>query len=115
MQSVFFQPKYNLKTAHTSKIGNIFKDRRALMFLSEEDVANQTLININYIRAIESGDYSAFPARVFALRYYSKYANFLNIQIPFFDLYTMNTHHTQREYKYSSRLLWLSKSETDSL
>ena len=104
MQPVFSQPKLNLKTGHTSKIGNIFKDRRALMSLSEEDVATQTSININYIRAIESGDYSAFPARVFALRYYTKYANFLNIRIPFFDLYSMNTHHIQRENKYSSAL-----------
>ena len=115
MQSVFSQPKHNLKTAHTSKIGNIFKDRRVLMSLSEEDVATQNSINISYIRAIESGDYSAFPARVFALRYYSKYANFLNIQIPFFDLYTKNAHHTQRENKYSSTLSWLSKSQTNSL
>ena len=115
MQSVFSQPKHNLKTAHTSKIGNIFKDRRALMSLSEEDVATQTFININYIRDIESGDYSAFPARVFALRYYSKYANFLNIQIPFYDLYTLNALHTQRENKYFSTLSSLSKSQTDSL
>ena len=79
------------------------------MSLSEEDVATQTFININYIRAIESGDYSAFPARVFALRYYSKYANFLNIQIPFFDLYRKNTYRTQRKNKYSLRLSWLSK------
>ena len=85
------------------------------MSLSEEDVATQTFININYIRAIESGDYSAFPARAFALRYYSKYANFLNIQIPFFDLYTMNALHAQRENKYFSTLSWLSKSQTDSL
>ena len=79
------------------------------MFLSAEDVATQTRININYIRAIESGDYSAFPARVYALRYYSKYANFLNIQIPFFDLYRKNTYRTQRKNKYSLRLSWLSK------
>ena len=105
MQSVFSQPKLNLKTAHTSKIGCIFKDRRALMSLSEEEVASQTFINIKYIRAIESGDYSAFPARVFALRYYSKYANFLNIQIPFFDLYRKNTYRTQRKNKYSLSLI----------
>ena len=85
------------------------------MFLSEEDVANQTLININYIRAIESGDYSAFPARVFALRYYTKYANFLNIQIPFFDLYALNAHHIPRENKYFFTLSWLSNSQTNSL
>ena len=85
------------------------------MSLSEEDVATQNSINISYIRAIESGDYSAFPARVYALRYYSKYANFLNIQIPFFDLYTMNAHHAQRENKYSRTLSWLSKSQTGSL
>ena len=103
------QPKHNLKTAHTSKIGNIFIDRRALMSLSEEDVSTQALISINYIRAIESGDYSVFPARVFAFSYYSKYANFLNIQIPFFDLYRMNAYRTQRKNKYSLRLSWLSK------
>ena len=115
MQSVSLHPTHNLKTAHTSKIGKSFKDRRALMSLSEEDVATQTFINVNYIRAIESGDYSAFPARVFALRYYSKYANFLNIRIPFFDLYTMNAHHAQRENKCSSKLFRLSKSQTNSL
>ena len=104
MQSIFLQRNHNLKTAHTSKIGSIFKDRRMLMSLSQESVATQTSININYIRAIESGDYSAFPARVFALRYYTKYANFLNIRIPFFDLYSMNADHIQRENKYSSAL-----------
>jgi transcriptional regulator with XRE-family HTH domain len=109
MQSIFLQRNHNLKTAHTSKIGNIFKDRRTLMSLSEEDVATQTSININYIRGIESGDYSVFPARVFAFSYYSKYANFLNIQIPFFDLYRMNAYRTQRKNKYSLRLSWLSK------
>ena len=115
MQSVFSQPKHNLKTAHTSKIGNIFKDRRALMSLGEEEVASQTFINIEYIRAIESGDYSAFPARVYALKYYSKYANFLNIQIPFYDLYALNAYHTQRENKYFFTLSWLSNSQTNSL
>ena len=115
MQSVSLHPTHNLKTAHTSKIGKIFKDRRALMSLSEEEVASQTFINIKYIRAIESGDYSAFPARVFALKYYSKYANFLNIQIPFYDLYALNALHTQRENKYFSTLFSLSKSQTGSL
>ena len=115
MQSVSLHPTHNLKTAHTIKIGSIFKDRRALMSLGEEEVASQTFINIEYIRAIESGDYSAFPARVFALKYYSKYANFLNIQIPFYDLYALNAYHTQRENKYSSALSWLSKPQIRSL
>lgn len=115
MQSVSLHPTHNLKTAHTIKIGSIFKDRRALMSLGEEEVASQTFINIKYIRAIESGDYSAFPARVFALKYYSKYANFLNIQIPFYDLYALNVHDTQRENKYFFTLSWLSNSQTNSL
>ena len=115
MQSVSLHPTHNLKTAHTIKIGSIFKDRRALMSLGEEEVASQTFINIEYIRAIESGDYSAFPARVFALSYYSKYANFLNIQIPFYDLYALNAYHTQRENKYFFTLSWLSNSQTNFL
>ena len=115
MQSVSLHPTHNLKTAHTIKIGSIFKDRRALMSLGEEEVASQTFINIEYIRAIESGDYSAFPARVYALKYYSKYANFLNIQIPFYDLYALNAYHTQRENKYFFTLSWLSNSQTNFL
>ena len=46
--------------------------------LTQEDVANLTLINIDYIKAIESGDYAVFPARTFAVQYFEKYAKFLS-------------------------------------
>ena len=41
----------------------------------------------DFIQAIESGDYSTFPARIFALSYFKKYATFLGIQVIFFDIY----------------------------
>jgi len=76
-----------LKSAHTCKIGKVFKERRKLLSLSEFEVATQLYINVNYIKGIEHGDYSVFPARVFALQYFRKYANFLNLKINFFDIY----------------------------
>ena len=76
-----------LKSAQTCKIGKVFKDRRELLFLSESEVAAQLFMNVNYIKGIEHGDYSIFPARVFALQYFRKYANFLNLKINFFDIY----------------------------
>jgi transcriptional regulator with XRE-family HTH domain len=47
-----------LKSAQTCKIGKVFKDRRELLSLSESEVAAQLFINVNYITAIEHGDYS---------------------------------------------------------
>ena len=49
--------------------------------------APQTFINIDYIQAIESGDYSVFPARIFAIQYFRKYAGFLGLKLEFFDIY----------------------------
>ena len=76
-----------LRSAHTCKIGKLFKERRQLLALSETEVASKIFVNVNYIKGIEHGDYSIFPARVFALQYFKKYANFLNLKLDFFDIY----------------------------
>ena len=76
-----------LKSAQTCKIGKVFQDRRELLSLSESEVAAQLFINVNYIKGIEHGDYSIFPARVFALQYFRKYAKYLNLKLNFFDIY----------------------------
>lgn len=77
----------SLKSAHTGKVGKAFQNARIPLSLTVEDVAHQTLINIEYIKAIESGDYAVFPARMFAVKYFEKYAKFLNLEISFFDIY----------------------------
>ena len=77
----------SLKSAHTCKIGKLFEERRQLLSLSEIQVASEIFVNVNYIKGIEHGDYSIFPARVFALQYFKKYANFLNLKLDFFDIY----------------------------
>ena len=79
--------KLCLRSAQTCKIGKVFLERRKLLSLSESEVASKLCININYIKGIENGDYSIFPARVFALQYFRKYAEFLNLKLNFFDIY----------------------------
>ena len=76
-----------LRSAHTCKIGKVFKERRQLLSLTESQVASEIFVNVNYIKGIEHGDYSIFPARIFALQYFKKYANFLNLKLDFFDIY----------------------------
>ena len=76
-----------LKSAQTAKIGKQFKSMRESLGLSEAEVSAKIFINIDYIKAIESGDYSIFPARMFALRYFEKYSIFLGINQVFFDIY----------------------------
>ena len=77
----------SLKSAHTGKIGKAFINARKLRSMSQEEAASTALININFIKAIESGDYAIFPARMFAVQYFEKYAKFLNLDINFFDIY----------------------------
>ena len=87
MQLSSLKNKSCLKSAHTCKIGKVFKERRELLSLTESEVASKTTININYIIGIEHGDYSIFPARIFAIQYFRKYADFLNLKLNFFDIY----------------------------
>ena len=80
----------NLKSAQTAKVGKIFKDARLQKSLSQTEASIEAVINIEYIRAIESGDYSVFPARTYALKYFEKYANFLSIEATFFDIFNLD-------------------------
>ena len=87
MQLTLSESKSCLRSAQTCKIGKVFRERRELLSLTESDVASDTKININYIKGIEQGDYSVFPARIFAVQYFRKYANFLDLRLNFFDIY----------------------------
>ncbi len=87
MQISEIDTKTSLRSAQTCKIGKVFKERRQLLSLSEFEVASEIFVNVNYIKGIEHGDYSIFPARVFALQYFKKYANFLDLKLDFFDIY----------------------------
>jgi len=77
----------NLKSAQTAKVGKIFKNARLLKSLSLGEVSKEAVINVEYVRGIESGDYSIFPARTYAVKYFEKYAKFLSINPKFFDIY----------------------------
>ncbi|MDA9661577.1 DUF4115 domain-containing protein [Pseudomonadota bacterium] len=77
----------SLRSAQTAKIGKKFKSMRESLGLSESQVSEKTYINVDYIKAIESGDYSTFPARMFALSYFERYSIFLGIDQVFFDIY----------------------------
>ena len=87
MQLTLSKNKPCLRSAHTCKIGKVFKERRELLSLTKSEVASNTSININYIKGIEHGDYSVFPARIFAIQYFRKYADFLGLRLNFFDIY----------------------------
>ena len=50
----------NLKSAHTGKVGKAFINARISRSMTQKEVADATLINIEYIKAIESGDYAIF-------------------------------------------------------
>ncbi|MFL2724121.1 MAG: helix-turn-helix domain-containing protein [Gammaproteobacteria bacterium] len=87
MQFPLSKSKPCLRSAQTCKIGKVFKERRELLSMTESEVAMNTTINVNYIKGIELGDYSIFPARIFAIQYFRKYANFLDLRLNFFDIY----------------------------
>ena len=80
----------NLKSARSAKIGKVFKVARKELGLSKVEASNTAFMNIRYINAIESGDYSVFPSEVFARAYFTKYQDFLSIECEFPPLYENN-------------------------
>ena len=76
-----------LKSANSAKIGKIFKDARNNLELSKNDIAEALVMNIKYIQAIESGNYSSFPSEGFARAYFIKYQDFLSINCEFPSIY----------------------------
>ena len=80
----------NLKSARSAKIGKVFKVARKELGLTKVEVSNSAFMNIKYINAIESGDYSVFPSEVFARAYFIKYQDFLSIECEFPPLFENN-------------------------
>ena len=80
----------NLKSASSAKIGKVFKVARKELGLSKAEVSNAAFMNIRYINAIESGDYSIFPSEGFAKAYFIKYQDFLSIECEFPPIYENN-------------------------
>ena len=80
----------NLKSASSAKIGKLFKLARKELGLSKAEVSNAAFMNIRYINAIESGDYSIFPSEGFAKAYFIKYQDFLSIECEFPPIYESN-------------------------
>ncbi|MDB2704666.1 DUF4115 domain-containing protein [Gammaproteobacteria bacterium] len=76
-----------LKSANSAKVGKIFKDARNNLELSKNDIAEALVMNIKYIQAIESGNYSSFPSEGFARAYFIKYQDFLSINCEFPSIY----------------------------
>ena len=76
-----------LKSANSAKVGKIFKDARNNLELSKNDIAEALVMNIKYIQAIESGNYSSFPSEGFARAYFIKYQDFLSINCDFPSIY----------------------------
>ena len=87
MQSIELNSKPRLRSAYTCKIGKVFQKRRQLLSLSESEVSSKLYVNVNYIKGIEHGDYSVFPARIFAIQYFRKYADFLELKLNFCDVF----------------------------
>ena len=80
----------DLKSASSAKIGKVFKVARKELGLSKDEVSNSEFMNIRYINAIESGDYSIFPSEGFAKAYFIKYQDFLSIECELPPIYENN-------------------------
>ena len=79
----------DLKSANSAKTGIIFKARREELGLTISEVSNKYMINIKYLRSIESGSYSGFPSEGFARAYFRKYSNILDIKPEFPAVYAV--------------------------
>ena len=77
----------SLKSANSAKIGKVFETARIEHGLTKKEVSDKAFINVKYINAIESGNYSSFPNEAFAKAYFLKYKKFLSINSDFPRIY----------------------------
>jgi transcriptional regulator with XRE-family HTH domain len=60
-------------------IGEAWKKRREEMGKTVEDVSSEIRISKKYLRGIEEGNFSRFPAKVFSIGFIRAYATFLSV------------------------------------
>ena len=95
------------KEKKLKRLGLKFKQKRSDLNLSIEDISVKLNINTKYLLAIEDDDYSTFPARTFAIAYYNKYANFLNI----LDKYPIKDEEIVVHPKAKKKFTFLNKNQ----
>ena len=80
-----------LKSAASAKIGKKFAEKRKYLGYSLDQVSEILVINKDYLRAIEGGNYSIFPSESFAKAYFLKYRDFLKISNEFPNIFDFKT------------------------
>ena len=93
-----------LKSASSAKVGRKFSQTREKLGLSIEEINSSTYINIIYIKAIETGDYAAFPSESFARAYFKKYSDFLKIKPTFPNIYSRDKVNSQIKKKIETKI-----------
>lgn len=66
-------------TYEVQNLGDLLREKRKKLGLDIKQVADDTKIRAEYIIALEAGDYSKFPASVYAKGFLKKYAKYLRI------------------------------------
>ena len=75
-----------MKTALSAKIGKKIKEKRLELKLTIHGVSNEINLTEKFLKAIENGDYSIFPAKAFARGYFVKYTTHLGLDLEFPEL-----------------------------
>ena len=76
-----------LKSASSAKIGKRFTKKRLEYGYSIDQISKKIFINKDYLIAIERGDYTIFPSKVFAKAYFKKYDAYLGINSDFPNIF----------------------------
>ena len=75
-----------MKTAFSAKIGKKIKEKRLELKLTIHEVSNEINLTEKFLKAIENGDYSIFPAKAFARGYFVKDTTHLGLDLEFPEL-----------------------------
>ena len=75
-----------MKTALSAKIGKKIKEKRLELKLTIHEISNEINLTEKFLKAIENGDYSIFPAKTFARGYFVKYTTHLGLDLEFPEL-----------------------------
>ena len=75
-----------MKTALSAKIGKKIKEKRLELKQTIYEISNEINLTEKFLKAIENGNYSIFPAKAFARGYFVKYTTHLGLDLEFPEL-----------------------------
>ena len=74
-----FQPIFRVKKFEEESLGSYLRNGREMRKIKLTKLASEIAVSVNYVRAIENGDYSVLPPEIYVKGFIRRYCNVVGL------------------------------------